>query len=59
MFYVFYYNGGSNDLRLFDILPNFSFAKSETETARFSHKNGTQKLPKELPNVLWLRILGN
>ena len=26
-----YYNGGHNILRTFDILPNFSFATSETQ----------------------------
>ena len=27
----FFYNGGHTILRLFDVLPNFSFAASETE----------------------------
>ena len=43
-----------NILRLFDVLPNFPFTKSEMKRA-FSNKHGIY----ELPNDLRLKILGN
>ena len=44
-----------NKLRLFDILHNFPFTKSETIT----YKHSIYEVLKELPNDLRLRKLGN
>ena len=42
-------NLGHNVLRLFDVLPNFSFITCETNRD-ISNKHGIYKLPDELPN---------
>ena len=52
------YNYFHNILRLFDVLTNFPFTKSETMCDYYS-KHGICELPYELPNKLKLRILGN
>ena len=52
------YNQFYNILRLFDILSNFPFTKSET-IAIITYKHGIYELPYELANNLRLRILGN
>ena len=45
-----------NNLRLFDVLSNFN--KSE-RSAIISNKHVAYELPRELPNDLRVRILGN
>ena len=52
------YNDGPNVLRLFDTFPGFLFTSSEIIVV-ISNKHGLYKLPREFPNDLGLRILGN
>ena len=47
-----------NVLRLFDVLPNFSYTQVK-RCAIIIYKHGTYELPQGLPKYLRLRILGN
>ena len=52
------YNQFYNNLRLFDILPNFPFTTSET-MAIITYKYGIYELPNDLNDLPDLRKLGN
>ena len=56
--YLFTCNHFQIILRLSDVLPNFAFTKVK-RCAIITYKHGIYELPRELPNDLRLRILGN
>ena len=53
-----FYRQFHNILRLFDVLPSFSFPQVK-RWAIITYKHGIYELPHEQPNDLKLRILGN